>query len=111
MLPDADERSELLYRLARIEAVLDSLVRAQENHSEWIDSEAFCKQVGIAPKQLTYYMSKGTPGGDVVRNIGTVTRPRYRFHRVKAVDQFLNRSPHNRGIRTCSSPPSSLWRS
>ena len=75
-------------------------MRTQESHAEWIDSEEFCKQVGIAPKQLTYYMSKGTPSGDAVRNIGTVARPRYRFHRVMAVDQFLNRA--NRVTRDIS---------
>jgi hypothetical protein len=88
--PDADERTEILYRLTRIEALLDSLSRTQG--AEWIDSEEFCRLVGIAPKQLTYYMSKGSPGGTAVRNIGTVARPRYRFHRVNAVNQFLNRS-------------------
>jgi hypothetical protein len=36
-------------------------------------------------------MSKGVIRSDALRNIGTAQRPRYRFHRVKAVDQFLNR--------------------
>jgi hypothetical protein len=38
-------------------------------------------------------MSKGVIRGDALRNIGTIKRPRYRFHRRKAVDQFLNREP------------------
>jgi hypothetical protein len=87
--PDADERTEILYRLTRIEAILDNLSRSQV---EWINSEEYCRLIGIAPKQLTYYMSKGVPGGDAVRNIGTIARPRYRFHRVTAINQFLNRS-------------------
>jgi hypothetical protein len=38
-------------------------------------------------------MSKGVLEGDAIRNIGSVKQPRYRFHRRKAVDQFLNRNP------------------
>lgn len=94
--PDFDERTEILYRLTRIETVLSALARAQDHTSVWIGSEEFCKLVGIQTKQLTYYMSKGVPCGDAVKNVGTVKRPRYRFHREKAVDQFLNRAQNNR---------------
>jgi hypothetical protein len=43
-------------------------------------------------KALTYQMSKGIIHGPAIKNIGTAKRPRYRFHRTKAVDQFLNRA-------------------
>lgn len=61
--------------------------------SEWVDSKTFCKLVGLPnTKALTYQMSKGVIQGKAIRNIGTVQRPCYRFHRKFAVDQFLNRS-------------------
>ena len=92
--PDFDDRTEVLYRLSRIESILETLCRAQEQHSEWITSEEFCRLVGIKMNQLSYYMSKGTPCGTAVHNVGTPGRPRYRFHRKHAVDQFLSRAKH-----------------
>lgn len=88
---DPDERTEILYRLSRIETQLVTLMEQRSPESLWIDSTDFCKLVGIERKQLTYYMSQGVPSGKAVKNIGTNARPRYRFHRVAAVDQFLNR--------------------
>lgn len=59
----------------------------------WIDSREFCRMTGIPNKAALHYaMSKGVISGDALRNIGTAKRPRYRFHRRKAVDQFLNRA-------------------
>lgn len=92
--PDFDDRTEVLYRLSRIESILETMCRAQEQHSEWIASEEFCRLVGIKMNQLSYYMSQGTPCGTAVRNVGTPKRPRYRFHRKLAVDQFLSRAKH-----------------
>lgn len=88
---------EVLARLHLIEEKLAELISLQEQaateKSTWIDSKAFCAAVGIKDKvSLHYYMSKGVIHGPAIRNIGTVKRPRYRFHRIKAVDQFLNRS-------------------
>ena len=88
---------EVLARLHLIEARLAELISLQEQATAekvaWIDSKAFCAAVGIKDKvSLHYYMSKGIIHGDAIRNIGTAKRPRYRFHRLRAVDQFLNRS-------------------
>lgn len=92
----------ILARLEIIEFKLSRLLEAQftregqftsEAQGEWIDAKAFCRLVGLKDtKALSYQMSKGVPAGDAVRNIGTVRRPCYRFHRRRAVDQFLNRS-------------------
>jgi len=88
---------ELFDRLQLIEEKLAELLSLQElaaiEKATWMDSKAFCAATGIKDKRsLHYYMSKGFLEGDAIRNIGTSKRPRYRFHRKKAVDQFLNRS-------------------
>lgn len=78
---------------------LDRLIRLQGGspENEWVTSTDFCRLVGLKDtKALTYQMSKGIIHGDAIRNIGTPRRPRYRFHRVKAVSQFLNRSSNFR---------------
>ena len=96
---------ELLTRLELLELKIDQLqsvnskldqllAAATKNDSEWVDSKEFARLVGLKDtKSLVYYMSKGVLGGDVVRNIGTPKRPRYRFHRIKAMNQFLRRLP------------------
>jgi len=86
---------EILNRLDDIERALHKLIRATvaTPENDWVDSKEFCRLVGLRDtKALTYQMSKGVIRSDALRNIGTAQRPRYRFHRVKAVDQFLNRS-------------------
>lgn len=91
---------EILQRLQVIEGhlmQLDRLLRDQSSspENEWVTSTDFCRLVGLKDtKALTYQMSKGIIRGDAIRNIGTPRRPRWRFHRVKAVEQFLNRSAH-----------------
>lgn len=88
---------EILARLDAIEGHLERLIRLYNGapDSEWLTSTDFCRLVGLKDtKALTYQMSKGLFTPEAVRNIGTVHRPRYRFHRRKAVDQFLNRSAH-----------------
>lgn len=85
---------EILNRIDTLERKLDMLLNAvQAPESDWVDSTEFCRLVGLKDtKALTYQMSKGIIHGPAIRNIGTPKRPRYRFHRTKAVDQFLNRS-------------------
>jgi hypothetical protein len=86
---------EVLNRLDKIEMQLAALLKLSSPtpESDWIDSRELCRLVGLRDrKALVYQMSKGFIRGEAVRNIGTVKRPRYRFHRQKAVDQFLNRS-------------------
>lgn len=84
---------ELLNRIDTLERKLDQLLRAVEvPESDWVDSREFCRMIGLKDtKALVYQMSKGVIHGPAIKNIGTVKRPRYRFHRTKAVDQFLNR--------------------
>jgi hypothetical protein len=85
---------ELLNRIDTLERKLDRLLSAVEvSESDWVDSREFCRLVNLKDtKALVYQMSKGVIHGTALKNIGTVQRPRYRFHRTKAVDQFLNRA-------------------
>lgn len=86
---------ELLNRLDDLERKLDRLLAQTETapESDWVDSHELCRLVGLADrKALMYQLSKGVIHGDAIRNIGTAQRPRYRFHRTKAVNQFLNRT-------------------
>jgi len=86
---------EILNRLDTIEGQLQVLLqRTQASpESDWLDSREFCRLIGLKDtKALTYQMSKGILHGPAIKNIGTVKRPRYRFHRTKAADQFLNRA-------------------
>jgi hypothetical protein len=86
---------DLLNRIDSLERKLDRLLDlsgANTVDGDWVDSTEFCRLVGVKDrKALTYQMAKGVIKGEALRNIGTVQRPRYRFHRTKAVDQFLNR--------------------
>jgi hypothetical protein len=85
---------DILNRLDSMERKLTALILAnqQSPFSDWVDSKEFCRLVGLKDtKALVYQMSKGVIHGPAIRNIGTVKRPRYRFHRVKAVNQFLNK--------------------
>ena len=64
-----------------------------EDRSDWVDSTAFCRLAGLKNhNSLSYFMRKGIFTNKSVRNVGTVKKPRYRFHRRIAVDEFLNRS-------------------
>ena len=86
---------EILSRIDALERTLTALIEAQRPapESDWLDSKEFCRLVGLRDtKALTYQMSKGILHGPAIKNIGTAKRPRYRFHRTKAVDQFLNRT-------------------
>ena len=78
-------------RLARMEMMLQQT--QQQEQSEWLSPKEFCQIVGITRDSLVNHMRKGRIHGDAVKNIGTVKRARYVYHRVKAVDQYLNRLP------------------
>jgi hypothetical protein len=86
---------EILNRIDALERTLVALLESQRPapESDWVDSKEFCRLVGLRDtKALVYQMSKGIIHGPAIKNIGTPKRPRYRFHRAKAVDQFMNRS-------------------
>tara|TARA_Y100000589_G_scaffold191773_1_gene181627 strand:- start:1516 stop:1788 length:273 start_codon:yes stop_codon:yes gene_type:complete len=80
-------------RLTTLEHKLDSILDALQAReaSEWIDRKAACALIGVSERSMFELISKGTLDRDAVRNVGTVKRPRYRFHRAKLLSQFLSR--------------------
>ena len=82
---------DIATRLARIEMMLQKT--QQEEQSEWLSPKEFCKIVGITAPSLKNHIAKGRIHGDAIKNIGTAKYTRLVYHRVKAVDQFLNRLP------------------
>ena len=93
LAPSAQD--QILNRIDALERTIVALLEATRTapESDWLDSKEFCRLVGLRDtKALTYQMSKGIIHGPAIKNIGTAKRPRYRFHRTKAVDQFLNRA-------------------
>lgn len=86
---------EVLNRLDALERNLVALIQANQPapESEWLDAKTFCRLVSLRDsKALMYEMSKGVFDPSAVKNIGSIKRPRYRFHRAKALDQFMNRT-------------------
>lgn len=88
---------EMLFRLDHLERKIDRLLvmvedkRTMKDAGEevWLTSKDFCALVGMNPNSLHYYMNKGELGGEnAVRRLGG----RWRFHKVHAVNSFLNRS-------------------
>lgn len=82
----------ILAELGEIKRLLRE-IKTGRPEVDWVDAREFCRLVGLRDtKALSYQMSKGVISGDALRNVGTSKRPRYRFHRSRAVDQFMNRS-------------------
>lgn len=88
MASDIDVLMHLVEKVDQLHRKLDAL--GGGDTQTWLDSTEFGKLVGLNTDQLGYQIRKGRIGGDCMRNVGTVRRPRYRFHREKAADQFLN---------------------
>jgi hypothetical protein len=77
---------DLEFKLNRVLEHLD----AQEV-SDWVDRKAACALLGISDRHLATLVEKGVIHGDAIRNVGTMRKCRYRFHRKKALNQFLAR--------------------
>ena len=90
------ELEKLLNKLDLLTDAIFDLAKAQAKQTEsltsdWIDSAAFIAKAGIKDRSsLSYYVQKGIFDNKALKNIGTIKKPRYRFHRLNAIDQFLN---------------------
>jgi len=90
----ADERAATVADIRELQARFDLLAArldAQEEQ-QWLKTKDICKILGCTDRHLRNLMAEGTIGGDAVRNVGTAKRPQYRYHRHKALNQFLRRS-------------------
>ncbi len=94
MAADADVallRAELAELRGLMETVLATVQGAAGQ--EWLRGSDFIKLVGLRnTRSLHYYLAQGCFGTDSIRNVGTIKRPRYLFHRKKALDQFMRRN-------------------
>ena len=87
---EADILIHLLKAVDRIEKKLDCLENST-TESVWMNAEDFSKLVGTTRGALQKAVQRGRIHGDAIRNIGTARRMHLRFHRTKAVDQYLKK--------------------
>ncbi len=96
------EMEKLFYKLDILTDAIFALASAQTKETEasstdWLDSSAFISKAGIRDRSsLSYYVQKGVFDNAAMKNIGTIKKPRYRFHRLFAIEQFLNNSTHRK---------------
>ena len=89
---EADLLVHLLQAVDRIEKKLESL-ESSTHESKWMKAEEFSQLVGTSVSALQKAVQRGKIHGDAIRNIGTAKRSIFRFHRTKAVDQYLQKVP------------------
>jgi len=87
---EADLLIHLVNAVDRIEKKLEAL-EGSTTEAEWLKPEEFCKLAGMTKEGLRYAMQVGTIHGDAIRNVGTTKRQHLRYHRVKAMDQYLKK--------------------
>ena len=87
---EAELLINLLNTVDRIEKKLDAMEEGRKE-SEWLKPDEFCKLAGTTKEGLRYAISKGVIHGDAIRNVGTAKRAHLRYHRTKAVDQYLKK--------------------
>jgi hypothetical protein len=94
-LPD----SEIAERLFELEKKLDLVLSAlkfqgqRSPEPEWLTPDEFAPLVGLRNgRTVVYHIRNGRIHSDAVENTGSEERPRYRLHRYRAVDQFLNKA-------------------
>lgn len=83
----------LLTRLDDLEVKLNRVLEHLDVQEvgDWVDRKAACTLLGISASHLATLIEEGVIHGDAIRNVGTARKCRYRFHRKKALNQFLAR--------------------
>ena len=86
-----DEHLLAIFRTldSKLDLVLQRLDATEQ--SEWINSAEVLPLLGISERHLRMLVADGTIHGDAIRNVGTVKRARYKFHRKKVLSQYLSR--------------------
>lgn len=86
----SEEKADLI--LEKLDLVLKRLDKHGIEDKEWITASDFRTMVGLKSRAaLAYHIRKGVFDHTAIRNISVGHRNTYRFHRVNAVAQFLNR--------------------
>jgi excisionase family DNA binding protein len=85
---------QLVVRLTGVEAKLDALmaVLGSKDEAEWIDRKTACSLLNVSDRHLYDLIARGVIRSDAFRNVGTVKKPRYRFHRAKLLNQYHRRA-------------------
>ena len=89
---ETDLLLHVIQSLARVEEKIDAMQKTK-SESTWMNSEEFSQLIGTTRTAVQKAVEKGKIHGDAIRNIGTAKRGTFRFHRIKAVDQYLKRLP------------------
>ena len=89
---------QLHRRIDGLEFALERLVSAIEGRDEmeWVSRSDLSKMISVSPRLMTDLIASGL-FGDAVKNVGTVKRPRYMFHKSKAVNAYLSRTERRPG--------------
>ena len=89
-----DSELRLHRRIDELKFALDRLLELHQvkEASAWISRQDFCRNLSISERQMYDLIGEGVFSSDCIKNVGTVKRPRYRFHSRKATDAYLNRS-------------------
>lgn len=84
----------LLLAIRNLDSKLDSVLQRLDavESSEWVDSQDVMTMLGISERHLRQLVAEGTIHGDAIRNVGTVKRTRYKFHRKLVMNQYLSRA-------------------
>jgi hypothetical protein len=85
---------QIVERLCSLEAKLESLIvlSGSKLEAEWIDRKSARTLLNVSDRHLYDLIADGTIGSDAIRNVGTVKKPRYRFHRTLLLNQYHRRA-------------------
>lgn len=88
-----EDSRRLHARLDDLERKLEAILHlvGQREPETWIDRRTASQLLGVSDRHLADLVARGTIGADAVRNVGTVKKARYRFHRTKLINQYLAR--------------------
>ena len=92
--PMTEEGRRLSARIDQLEErlrALQELLEAQHG-KVWLNRSEACKLLNVSSRHLFDLITRGVIRDDALRNVGTARRPRYVFHREKALNQYISRA-------------------
>ncbi len=85
------EPAFLSHRLDVIEGKLDAVLQmlSDREESEWLTIKEVLPLMSVTSKQLSHLIASGVIQGDAIRNLGSIKKPMYRYHRSRLLNQYL----------------------
>lgn len=85
---------ELHRRIDTLEGMLERVLDAvgAKEEAQWIERTEMAGLLGVSLSTIAQLMAEGVFSAESLRNVGTVKKPRYRFHKTKAMNAFLART-------------------